>query len=53
MQKVKLYNDMLQAKFDMDRWIDSGWRIHTCTAIGYMASYLSRERVLVVYEKDE
>ena len=47
MQKVEMYYDMFEAKRDMTKQINAGWRVHTCT----MASYSSKERVLVVYEK--
>lgn len=52
MQKVELYYDSLEAKFDMDKHIAAGWRVHTCTLSVYMAGYTSSSRVLVVYEKD-
>ena len=51
MQKVEMYFDMLEAKRDMDKHINSGWRIHTCTMGTYMAGYSSKEKILVVYEK--
>lgn len=51
MQKVELYYDMLKAKYDMEKWIKGGWRVHTCTMGAYMAGYSSHVKVLVVYEK--
>lgn len=51
MQKVAIYYDILNAKNDMDRHIQTGWRVHTCTLGTYMAGYSSHEKVLVVYEK--
>lgn len=51
MQKVKLYYDMLEAKYDMEKCIKDGWRVHTCTMGCFMAGYTSKEKVLVVYEK--
>ena len=50
-QKVELYSDFLTAKYDMDRLIRSGWKVHTCTASSYYAGYSIHEKVLVVYEK--
>jgi len=51
MQKVEMYYDMLEAKRDMDKYIKSGWRVHTCTMGAYMAGHSCCEKVLVVYEK--
>ena len=51
MQEVKMYYGMLEAKLDMDNYIKSGWRVHTCTMGTYMAGYSPHEKVLVVYEK--
>ncbi len=51
MQTVKMYYDILEAKYDMEDHIKSGWRVHTCTMGCYMAGYTPKERVLVVYEK--
>lgn len=53
MQKVEFYLSGLEAKYDMDRHIRSGWKVHTCTIGAYYAGYSTRERVLVVYEKGE
>ena len=47
MQKVEIYLDSIEAKYDMEKHIKSGWRIHTCT----MSKYMTSEKVLVVYEK--
>ena len=51
MQTVKMYYDILQAKYDMEAYISSGWRVHTCTLSTHMARYTSKEIILVVYEK--
>ena len=51
MQKVEIYHSMINAKYDMQKHISSGWRVHTCTMGCYMAGYSSNEKVLVVYEK--
>lgn len=51
MQKVEMYDSMLEAKCGMDSYINSGWRVHTCTMGTYMAGYSCYEKVLVVYEK--
>lgn len=51
MQKIELYYNALEAKYDMDKHIEQGWRVHTCTMGCYMAGYTSTEKVLVVYEK--
>lgn len=52
MQKVELYNSMLDAKFGIEKEIHHGWRVHTCTATACKLSYYPSEKVLVVYEKD-
>lgn len=49
MQKVELYHDALKAKWDMEKWIRSGWRVHTCTMSTYKSVY---DNILVVYEKE-
>ena len=51
MQEVKMYHSMLDAKLDMDKYIRSGWRVHTCTMGCYIAGYSPCEKILVVYEK--
>lgn len=51
MQKVEMYYSMIDAKCEMQKHINSGWRVHTCTMGCYMAGYTSNEKVLVVYEK--
>ena len=51
MQIVKIYYSMLEAKRDMEKHIEKGWKVHTCTMGCYMAGYSSKEDVLVVYEK--
>ena len=52
MQKVELYHDALEAKYDMDKHLIGGWRIHTCTLSAYTAGCTTSSKVLVVYEKD-
>ena len=44
MQKVELYFDVVEAKFDMQDHIKKGWLVHICT--------MYQKRVLVVYEKN-
>ena len=52
MQKVEIYSSMEEAKYEMERYIESGWRIHTCTMGSYTVSgWNSYQDVLVVYEK--
>lgn len=51
MQKVELYCSMDEAKYNMEKCIKSGWRVHTCTMATYTAGYVPKEKVLVVYEK--
>lgn len=51
MQKVEIYHKLLDAKYDMEKYIKAGWRIHTCTIAGYMAGYTSCKDILVIYEK--
>ena len=53
MQKVQTYYSMLDAKNDMNKHIRSGWRVHTCTMGCYLGGYLSAERVIVVYNKED
>lgn len=51
MQKVELYHDALEAKWDMEEHIRKGWKIHTCTLGCYNAGYSHGNDILVVYEK--
>jgi hypothetical protein len=51
MQKVELYDNSLEAQYDMRKHIRDGWRVHVCTMTSCTAGYSTRERVLVVYEK--
>lgn len=44
MQKVELYFDVVNAKFDMQNNIKEGWVVHICT--------MYDTKVLVVYEKN-
>lgn len=43
MQKVELYFNVVDAKFDMQNNIKEGWLVHSCT--------MYESKVLVVYEK--
>ena len=51
MQKVQTYKDILEAKCDMEKYIQNGWRVHICTMSCYEAGYSVKEKMLVVYEK--
>ncbi len=53
MQKVETYYGMREAKYDIDRHIESGWRVNICTMGAYRNEYDAedKEKVLVVYEK--
>ena len=50
MQKVEIYHKLLDAKYDMEKYIEAGWRIHTCTIAGYMAGYTHCNDILVIYK---
>ena len=52
MQKVELYYDMGQAASDMRKYINKGWRVHTCTIGSFMAGYSPCDHILVIYEKE-
>ena len=44
-------NDLSGAKKDaLEKYIEAGWRIHTCTIAGYMAGYTHCNDILVIYE---
>lgn len=47
MQEVEVYYSIREAERDMKKYIEQGWRVHTCT----MCCNGSNEKVLVVYEK--
>lgn len=51
-QAVQIYYSMLDAYRDMKKYINNGWKVHTCTMGCYMAGYSPEEKVLVVYEKE-
>lgn len=51
MQEVQVYYDILNAANDMEEYISSGWRVHTCSISTHTAGYTISERVLVIYEK--
>lgn len=51
MQKVELYYNTVDAKWDMEKYIKNGWRVHTCTMGCYEAGYGHGENILVVYER--
>lgn len=50
MQKVEMYNSLVEAKFDMEKHIIAGWYVHTCTMAEYMAGFNNHKDILVVYE---
>lgn len=50
MQKVEIYHKLLDAKNDMKKYIEAGWRVHTCTIARYMAGYTPCNDILVIYE---
>lgn len=52
MQKVELYSDLLEAKYDIERHIRNGWKVHTCTMTSERPSYSTYYHILVVYEKE-
>lgn len=51
MQKVELYHDALEAKWDMEENIRKGWKVLTCTLGCYDAGYSHGNDILVVYER--
>ncbi len=51
MQKVELYYKALEAKWDMEKHIKEGWRVHTCTLSSYPTGYTHSSEILVIYEK--
>lgn len=51
MQEVKIYYDILDAYSDIRKYIEWGWRVHTCTMGCYKAGYEAHEKILVIYEK--
>lgn len=46
-QRVELYRDVGEAICDMEKYIQYGWRVHTCS----IGSSFNCDKVLVVYEK--
>lgn len=52
MQKVELYHGSLDAKREMERNIENGWRVQTCTMNAFEAGFSHGVEVLVVYEKN-
>lgn len=56
MQKVEMYYSIDEAKYDMAKHIQSGWKIHTCTNSCYTSGtdgwgrHIVNDRILVVYE---
>ena len=52
MQKVKVYQSIYEAENDMSRYINEGWRVHTCAMTSYRCWYSIEKPVLVVYEKE-
>lgn len=53
MQRVEIYYGMDEARSAMEKHINWGWRIHTCTMGCYVAGYTSKEKVMVIYEKND
>lgn len=51
MQKIEIYNDILDAKWGMEEYIRKGWRVRTCTMSCYEAGYEISEKILVVYDR--
>lgn len=52
-QKVFIYYDMAKAKHEMESWIRSGWRVHTCTMSTLTRGSVPMERIIVIYEYKE
>lgn len=56
MQKVEIYYNIHEAKNDMEKHIESGWKIHTCTTSCYTSGTDEwgrrnvDDRILVIYE---
>lgn len=50
MQKVEIYDNLVDAKFDMEKHIRAGWYVHACTMGEIMAGYTPHKDILVVYE---
>lgn len=50
-QKVEIYYEALIATRAMQKHIDDGWRVHTCTMTCVPQGYSSTEKIIVVYEK--
>lgn len=59
MQKVEIYYNIHEAKDDMDKHIESGWKIHSCTTSCHTSGtdsrgkYVINDRILVVYENND
>lgn len=51
MQKVEIYKNYIDAKYEMDRHLKEGWRIHTCSIGSYQVGYTSTDHIIVVYER--
>ena len=51
MQRIEMYHDLIEARADMEQYLENGWRIHTCTMSCYVTEYSFREKLLVIYEK--
>lgn len=52
MQKVELYDCSLEAKREMERNIENGWRVQACTMNAFEVGFSHGVEVLVVYEKN-
>lgn len=53
-QEVEVYFDMIKARDDMRKHIDSGWSVHSfaMNTCANTDSQVSTERILVVYERE-
>lgn len=51
MQRIEMYHNLIAARADMEEYLASGWRIHTCAMNHYISGYSIQEKLLVIYEK--
>ena len=51
MQRIEMYHDMIEARVDMERYLASEWRIHTCAMGCHKVGGSYVEDLLVIYEK--
>lgn len=52
-QKVKRYESVVGAEYEMNKHIRDGWFVHACSVTSLMAGHSPFFDVLVVYEKEE